>query len=202
LLHPLRWIRRIVTAVVLAALFYYAVCAVQVLTASRAPGAVAAAPRRPAVIVVSAGAQRRHGIGADLHLRLVHARALWIAHRVPRVVVCASSRAEANAAKAWLVAHGVATGDVALVFAAELPGQLHLVAVHLPYARHALVVADGWQTLWVTHVATWAGLTVVAAPVTPPHVSSFGKIDDVLVQAGAVAWGRIAGFGQTGFIAG
>ncbi len=194
--------RRIITLLVLAAVVYFAVCAVQVLTASRAPGAVAAAPRRPAVIVVSAGAESPHGIGADLHERLTHARELWLAHRAPRIVVCASTRAKAEADKAWLVRRKVPAGDVSLVFAAELPGQLHLVAADLPYARHALVVADGWQTLWVTKVAGWAGLTVVPSPVTPPDVSALGKAADVLLQASAVAWGRIAGFGQTGFIAG
>jgi hypothetical protein len=198
-LHPLRWIRRIISLVVLAAVSYYVVSGVQVVNASQAPEAGGLAPREPAVLVVSAGTAN---LDADLRLRLRHAADLRALGRVPAVVVACSDGAEARRETAFLVRHGVPARAVSSVVAPELPAQLQQLAARAGGRTGLLVVADSWQTLWVVHVAQSAGLKAVASPVTPPQNGILDEAGAVARQAAAVAWGRIAGFGSTGFIAG
>ncbi|HLI43001.1 MAG TPA: hypothetical protein VKU92_00835 [Acidimicrobiales bacterium] len=199
MLHPLRWIRRVISLIVLAAAAYYVVSGVQVVNASEAPQAAGIAPRAQAVVVVSAGTA---SLDADLRLRLRHAAQLRALGRAPAVVVACADGGEARRETAFLVRHGVPAGDVSSVVAPELPAQLHQLAARARGGTGVLVVADSWQTLWVVHVAQSAGLEAAASPVTPPRNGILDEARAVAVQAAAVAWGRIAGFASTGFIAG
>jgi hypothetical protein len=202
-LHPFRLVRRLVALVVLAAAAYYVVTAFQVVTASRAVGAANVGRRSAAIIVVGPGADGASAgvLTPDLRLRLRHAARLMAAHRAPVVILCDESAGAVATDKAYLVSRGVAAGRIETAVAAELPGEMHVAAGRLP-AHRAIVVADSWQTLWVTHVADSVGLTVVVSPVTPSDHSAAAEAGAVVVQAAAVAWGRIAGFAQTGFVAG
>lgn len=203
MLHPLRWIRRLVSLALLGMAVYYGVSAVQVATASRAPGAVGAAPREPFAVVVSAGAAPAGGgVGPELRRRLHHAARLRAAGRTAAIVVVAESRSEADGEVSYLRRDGVPAAAVSSVVASDLAAQLRRLVKVMPAPHRALVVADSWQTLWVTHVAGAAGLEVVASPVTPVHDGVLQEVSAVALQGAAVAWGRVAGFGSTGFIAG
>ncbi len=192
--------KRLIELVVLAAVSYYVVSGVQVVLASRAPGAVAAAPFRPAVIVAGTGTPSGP-LDADFRARLGHAVALRSADRARKVVVLCFSQPQAVRARLYLVSRKVPSPAISTYVAAELPGALHLYADSNP-PRKALLVADSWQIFWLGHLATAEGFHVVSSPVAPVSGGIGNEASTVAVQAAAVAWGRIAGFAQTGFIAG
>lgn len=186
---------------VLGAAAYFVVTGVQVVTASRAPGAAAAAPVEPAVVVIAPSGSPP-GITAEYEVRLDHAAALLHAGRAPRIVVAAGSRRQAEAGVRFLErSDHVAAGRVSLAEAGSVPAEVAAVA-RLDRLHRALVVCDSWQTLWVTHLATAAGMAVIASPVTPVAHGVLAEADAVARQAAAVAWGRIAGFSSSGFGAG
>lgn len=201
LLSPFRLVRRIIELVVLAVVVYLAISAVQVVTASRAPGAVSVAPREPVVVIVESGSTSGPVLTSDFTVRLHHALALYSDHRAPRLLVTGTSTKQALAGRGYLERHGVPASAISTVVATDVPWQLSSV-VSTRHVRRALVVADAWQTLWVTHVATSAGLEAVMSPVTAPGSGKLAEAGGVLIQASAVAVGRVAGFGRTGFIGG
>ncbi|MHB8458111.1 MAG: hypothetical protein ACYDBS_10565, partial [Acidimicrobiales bacterium] len=77
LFRPFRFVHRIVSLVVLAAVVYYAVSAVQVLTASRAPGAIGVGPREEVIIVVGPDVTSGKAISSSITERLLHGAALF-----------------------------------------------------------------------------------------------------------------------------
>ena len=184
-LNPFRWVRRILSLLVLVAAGYFIVTAVQVITASRAPSAVGVGRNEPAIVVVASS--------TDLKSRLNHASALRSAHRAPRIVIVATTSREVSTARRYLATHGVPPASVSAVVATDVPTGLADVA-RTRHLRRALVVADTWQTLWLTHVASAVGIRVVASPVSP-HESFATTAGTVAGQAATVAWGRIVGFG-------
>jgi hypothetical protein len=201
--HPLRWARRIISLLLLAAAAYYVITGAQVVTSSRSPGAVSAAPREPVVLVVSAGGEPAKGaqLTAELRARLEHAARLVREGHARRVVVCASTVAGARASEAYLASVGIGRASLGAVVAGDLSAQLRAYR-HSGGPQRAILVADSWQTLWVSHVAGAAGLTVFVSPIRPVDHSLPAELGSAAVQAAAVAWGRIGGFGDTGFIAG
>lgn len=193
-------LKRLVELVVLGAFAYFVVSGVQVVTASRAPGAVGAARVEPVLAVVAAGKPARP-LSSDFESRLDHAASLYQAGRAPRLVVLAASTLEAARARAFLAARGVPARAVSLAVAPAIPAQMSLLVREDP-PRRALVVADSWQTLWLTHLAGAKGLSVAVSPIVPPDGGAAHELESVAVQSAAVCWGRLAGFSQTGFIAG
>lgn len=197
-----RFIRRAIEIFILGVVAYYLVSGVQVVTASRAAGAVGAAPSEPVVLVVASGPTGGSApLGADFAARLGHAAALRTGGRSGRIVVLAGSQLQASKARQYLVSHGTPATAVSTLFAGEIPGAFHLYAKAHPPSS-ALLVSDSWQVLWLTHVASANGLKVTASPIDPTDGGVGNEAKTVAVQAAAVAWGRIVGFGQTGFIAG
>lgn len=195
-------LKRLVELVVLAAITYYLVGAVQVVLASRAPGAAGAAPVRPVAIVVGTGSAKPPlALDEDFKVRLDHGAALERAHRATRVVVLCSAPTQAAKARAFLVHLGVPASRISTYSAKEIPGAFHLYATK-GQPHEALLVADSWQIFWLGHVATAEGIDVAASPVAPVHGGIGNEAATVAVQGAAIAWGRIAGFAQTGFIAG
>ncbi len=181
----------------LGSVAYYVVTAVQVVTASRAPGAAAAAPVEPAVVVIAPSGSPP-GITAEYEVRLDHAAVLLRAGRAPRIVLAAGSRRQAELGARFLErSDHVAAGRVSVAEAGSVPAEV-AAAARLDRLHRALVVCDSWQTLWVTHLATAAGLEVVASPVTPVAHGVLAEADAVARQALDVAWGRIAGFSNSG----
>ncbi len=193
-------VKRLVQLVVLGAVSYFLVSGVQVVLASRTPGAVAAAPKRPVAIVAATGSASGP-LDADFSARLGHAAALAAAGRVGRVAVFATSEAQALRARAYLGHHGVPARDVSSFWARQLPGDFHLYD-RSKLSRQALLVSDSWQVLWLDHLAAADGVQVVASPIAPTNGGIGNEASTIALQAAAVCWGRIAGFTQTGFIAG
>ncbi|MHB1987254.1 MAG: hypothetical protein ACYCSF_04600 [Acidimicrobiales bacterium] len=202
ILSVFRLLRRLVGLVVLAAFTYLVVSSVQVLTSSRAPGAVGAGPNEPVIAVVASG-QSGGGapLSADFATRLSHAASLRSVGRAPRIIVLATSRAQALTATRFLESHGAPQASISSIIAPEVPEAFVQLRSADPSGR-AIVVGDRLQTLWLSHVAGTAGLSVIASPVSPPHSGIMSEIGAVARQGAAVAWGRLAGFARTGFIAG
>lgn len=194
--------KRIVTTIVIGAVAYYLVSAVQVVLASRVPGAVGAAPSRPIAIVVATGpATAPASPDADMVARLDHAVALRQAGRVNRIAVLAGSPAQAAAARTYLSHHGTPAAAISAYVAKEVPGQFQHYASH-GGPKQAVLVADSWDVLWLSHVAGAAGVQVALSPIAPVSGGIGNEAKTVSLQGAAVAWGRIVGFAQTGFIAG
>lgn len=197
-----RILRRLVELFVLVLVAYYVISGIQVVTSSRAPGAVGTGPDEPVVAVVASGPSAGTApLSADFAARLDHAISLRSAHRAPRIVVLANSARQAANADSYLVHHGASEATVASVVGSDTPAAFVGFAAKDPGHR-AIVVADTWDTLLVTHLASAAGLTVAVSPAVPPDDGTFNEISSVAGQAAAVGWGRIAGWDKTGFVAG
>jgi hypothetical protein len=190
--------KRVVSTIIIGAVAYYLVSAVQVVLASRAAGAVGAAPKRPIALVVATGPATPD---PDMTARLDHATALRQAGRVSRIAVLADSPAQAVAARAYLSHHGTPAGAVSTYVAKEIPGQFQNYVNHNG-PKEATVVCDSWDVFWLSHVAEAVGIHVAASPIPPVAAGIGNEAKTVSIEGAAVAWGRIAGFTQTGFIAG
>jgi hypothetical protein len=201
-----RWFRRLIYLVVMVAFIYLVVTSIQVVTASRvlhAPSAVAPAD----AIVVIGSATPPSGISADLRARCEQGVALFDAHKAPVVIVTggpagAGDPTEASVAETYLHHHGVA--KVEEVPGATIPAQLGAAETLLSGdpGRSVILVADPLQTKWLRGVAAAEKLTAEVSPGPAPKGTFWGDVGVIWNQSLAVAFGRIVGYGHTGWIGG
>ncbi|MGH9297813.1 MAG: hypothetical protein ACRDZP_07550 [Acidimicrobiales bacterium] len=206
-----RWFRRLLYLAVGVAIAYLVVTGVQVLTASRAPSVPGAVDRASAIVVVADAAPgQKKAPSSDLAARCNHALELRTAHKSALVIVVApsgraskTSRNESAVAVAYLESRKVPARSIRAVVGGDVPAGLRVVASRFPAKRHdsVIIVGDSVQTLWLEHVARAVGLKAQMSP-SSPHLSVLQKIGGIAIQAAAVAWGHLFGFGETGWIAG
>lgn len=211
-----RLVRRIAYLLVTAALVYYLVCAGQVLAASRASETVAAAPRSAAVVVVSPPGNATAGGGSGVEgslpsrdYRALLERAVALLHdkKAPRVILLTTTAGTATAGRRYLSKQGVASKRIFAVTAAQLPAAFRSLRKGLPAGvpqsrAEVIVVTNSLDALLVDHLVPLARVRANVSSVSTPGEGPGGVAASVALQAGAIAWGRLAGFAQTGFIVG
>jgi len=205
-LRVFRWIRRLVYLVVVVAFVYLVVSSAQVVLASRST--VSAAQAKPAAAIVVIGSATGPGpLSSDLTLRCREAVALYQSGRARLVITTGASSSagaatEASAAAACLRARGV--HNVTLVPVSPIPSQLSSIAKLLPASDggRVILVADPLQTKWLTELATAEKLHARVVAVPAPKGSFWGDIGTIWGQAVDVAFGRLVGYQNTGWIGG
>jgi uncharacterized SAM-binding protein YcdF (DUF218 family) len=185
---------RLVGLVLVAAVGYVAVTFVQVWSASRQDDA-----RRADAIVVLGAAQYDCEPSPVLRRRLDHAFDLYDRGLAPSIVVTGGKRdgdrcTEAETSAGYLEEQGVDPG--ALMLEAEGTSSWEsLVAaaemLHELDATEVVLVTDGYHALRVRAIAEELGLDASVSP-----SGGGGSIGDFIEETGAVAVGRIIGFGR------
>lgn len=194
LFAPLRWLRRIVSLIVLAGVAYLAVSGYDVVQAARHLPQTAAAVRPVDAIVVLGAPLVGRVPGPELVARLEEARALYEAGSAPRLIVAGTA-----AARSWLAAGGVPAAAVSLVVGPGAPSALSQVAALLGPGSRVVVVTDALDALYVERLGSGVGLsTQVAAAVgsarsLPSLVTDVGPL---WRETSAVAVGRVIGYGR------
>ena len=203
-----RIFRRVVYLVVAAAFIYLVVTSVQVVAASRAPTAVAAAVPSSAIVAVGTPSGP-HGVTADLHARCNQAVALFKGKRARVVITTGGRPSAADPVEAAVLAHcvesyGVPRRDVEEIAVNGLPAQLHAVSLSDSASSGArvIIVADPLETKWVLGVAAAEGLKASVSPDPAPKPSIWSTLGKVWSQSLAVGFGRIFGYANTGWVSG
>jgi uncharacterized SAM-binding protein YcdF (DUF218 family) len=189
-----RWLWRGLLVVLAAGLAYLAVTFVQVWLASRRDGA-----RSADAIVVLGAAQYDCAPSPVLEQRLDHTLDLYRDGVAGRIVVTGGRRSgdrctEARSSAEYLMAEGVPEADLlredngtnsweSLAAASRILRDEGLTRV--------VLVTDGYHALRVQAIAGELGLD---ATVSPSHRG--GSVRDLIEETGAVAVGRVVGFGR------
>ncbi len=199
-LRWLRWIRRLLSLVVLAAFVYLVISSVQVVGASRTTLAAEKAQKADAVVVIGTSP------GDDLTLRCEDAVTLVRAGRAPMVITTGPAPSHGGTSEAAVVAkclksHGIT--HVVTVPLSPIPTQLAYVARHLVASGHRVIlVADPLQTKWLSELAAAEGLKAQVVAVPAPKGGFWDDVGTIWGQSVALAIGRIVGFPHTGWIGG
>lgn len=203
-----RWFRRTVYVLLAAAVAYLVVTSVQVVSASRVPGAVTAVQPASAIVVVGTAAGRS-GLSPDVRARCGQAAALYRARRAAHVVATGGRPAtgdpvEAAVLGSCLAKEGVPRRALSELPVADVPGQFQAVAQLYPKSGGAtvIVVADPLETKWLLALASASGLAAVVSPAPAPREGFLSTVDAIWKQALAVGVGRIAGYSHTGWVSG
>lgn len=198
--------RRLVYLVAAAVFLYLVVTSVQVVAASRAPTAVAAAVPSSAIVVVGT-ASGPHAVSTDLKARCNQAVALFNGHRARTVITTGGTPSATDPVEAAVLAHciesnGVPRRDVRQIAVNGLPAQLQEVSQSYPASSGAkvIIVADPLETKWVLGVAEAEGLKATVSPDPAPRPSIWSTIGKVWWQSVAVGFGRVFGYGNTGWV--
>lgn len=204
----MRWTGRVLIILLAVVFAYFVITSVQVVTASRAPRAVGAAPKSSAIVVVGTAAGHT-GVSIDVRARCSQAAALWHGHRSVHVVTTggrpsAGEPVEATVLATCLVRNGVPQKDILQLPVSGVPAQLQAVAELYPASahRHVLVVADPIETKWLLAVAAASGLSATASPAPAPKSGFWSSVGGIWNQAVAVGLGRIIGYQHTTWVSG
>jgi hypothetical protein len=206
----LKWALKILALVVVALFVYLIISVVQVLGASDAsqvPSAVA--PAAAIVVITPPGSTAT--LSPDDTNRLEQALSLFTARppRAPMVVLTGagcqpglSTGATLVAAEtAYLEKQGMHASEIRTVTGCGDPAAMTSVDKLVGHADggKVIIVADPLSSLRLRSIASGAGLTPEISPATPPSRSFWTDVGQVWRQASAVAFGRVLGFGSTGW---
>ncbi|HWB67094.1 MAG TPA: YdcF family protein [Mycobacteriales bacterium] len=172
----LRWVARVVLALVLFCLTYVVYVAAHIWWIARQDEH----PRSDAIVVL--GASQYNGKPSPVFAaRLAHAAALFREHVAPRVVTVGGKQpgdrfTEAQSGLDFLVTHGVPQADIVAVPTGS-DTLRSLEAVHAAYRSHdwhsAVIVTDPWHCLRARTMARDLGLDANTSPErTGPAVDS------------------------------
>ncbi|MDA8057109.1 MAG: YdcF family protein [Actinomycetota bacterium] len=192
----LRFVLRIVVLVVVAAVVYVGVTAVQVWLTGRHYD-----PHPAQAIVVMGAAQYDGSPSPDLRARLDEALLLWRQHLAPLVAVTGSKQpgdqyTEAQAGATYLELHGVPAADVLEAGGRDSWSNL-ADAAPLLTARHAtdvLLVTDPFHEDRSLAIATDVGLHASPTPTQTSPIRGWSVVPYYAKEAVGVALGRIIGF--------
>ncbi|MGC8463118.1 MAG: YdcF family protein [Acidimicrobiales bacterium] len=192
----LRFVLRLVVLVVVAAVVYVGVTAVQVWLTGRHYD-----PHPAQAIVVMGAAQYDGTPSPDLRARLDEALLLWRQHLAPLIAVTGSKQpgdqyTEAQAAATYLELHGVPAADVLEAGGRDSWSNL-ADAAPLLQARHAtdvLLVTDPFHEDRSLAIATDVGLHASPTPTQTSPIRGWSVVPYYAKEAVGVALGRIIGF--------
>ncbi len=192
----LRFVLRIIVLVVMAAVVYVGVTAVQVWLTGRHYD-----PHPAQAIVVMGAAQYDGSPSPDLRARLDEALLLWRQHLAPLVAVTGSKQpgdqyTEAQAGATYLELHGVPAADVLEAGGRDSWSNL-ADAAPLLTARHAtdvLLVTDPFHEDRSLAIATDVGLHASPTPTQTSPIRGWSVVPYYAKEAVGVALGRIIGF--------
>ena len=192
----LRFVLRIVVLVVVAAVVYVGVTAVQVWLTGRHYD-----PHPAQAIVVMGAAQYDGSPSPDLRARLDEALLLWRQHLAPLIAVTGSKQpgdqyTEAQAGATYLELHGVPAADVLEAGGRDSWSNL-ADAAPLLTARHAtdvLLVTDPFHEDRSLAIATDVGLHASPTPTQTSPIRGWSVVPYYAKEAVGVALGRIIGF--------
>lgn len=205
-LAPLRWALRLPKLAVLGAAAYVVVSGVQVVTASRQAPSTAAVGKAAAIVVLPAPLEGS-APSADLLGRLQEALAL-ARQKVATKVIVAGAPAHAGApspsavAKSWLVARGVAAGDVLALSSSTSTATLSAVAAVVGPQARIVAVTDAMDALFTRGAASTEGLTAVVVPAAGSTSIATSDLGPLWRQATGVAVGRVIGYSRATWASG
>lgn len=204
----LKWLRRLLVVALAAALVYLLVTSVQVITAARvtrSPGAVSPAS---AIVVIGSTSGGTH-LSTDATARCAQAALLYDDKRAKRVVATGGKQAPGDLTERVLLAscmeqRGVPKRVIGFVSAGTVTGQLNLVAARFPRSKGdaVILVADPLETKWLEGLASSAHVSAAVSPAPAPRRTFWSTIGQVWAQTIAVGYGRIFGYGGTGWVKG
>ncbi|PIE34258.1 MAG: hypothetical protein CSA55_01270 [Ilumatobacter coccineus] len=195
---PLRW-WKVLVAVLVVLVAYYAVTFVQVVTTGRQHGA------GPADVIVVMGAAQYDGRPSWIFAnRLDHAAALWSEGVAPQIVVVGGRRggdrfSEGEAGRTYLIANGIP--DTAVVGIGEGATTYESLKAAAPVltsdpGNKVVIVTDPYHALRAVATARQLGVNASAAATPTTYLSGGAQFRRQAAEAGVVALGRVVGFGR------
>jgi len=197
ILHPFRWIKRIVLVIVVGIVAYLGVTFVQVWLASRHDDA------RPAQAIVVLGAAQYNGVPSPvLRARLDHAADLFQQHVADVVVVTGGKQpgdttTEASASAHYLASKGVPDSQVLRENTGRNSWQsLAAASVFLKKdgRTNVVLVSDPFHSARIVAIAHEVGLNAHASPTRTSPIKGTDALGHMAKETVEVAIGRIIGF--------
>lgn len=190
----LRWTFRLAVLAGILLIGYVGVTFAQVWRASQRDGA-----RSTDAIVVLGAAQYDCQPSPVLQRRLDHALALYGQGRAPVIVVTGGKQdgdrcTEAESSAQYLQVEGVPSSALLLETGGRNSWESLVAAANLLYERgetDVVLVTDGYHALRVNAIADELGLRATVSP-----SGGGGSVRDFVEETGAVAVGRVIGFGR------
>jgi hypothetical protein len=193
-----RWFRRLVYLIILAIFVYLVITSVQVISASTTGNKLPTITGTPVIVVVGGATGAK--ISDDLAQRCDLAYALYKNHHA-HILIVTGEHSTAVAA-AYLSKKGIKS--VRQVPDGEIPSQLGTVASMLSPAERqdVVMIIDPLQNKWLGNVASTEGLRAQIADAPAPKQSFWQDAQTIWGQSLAVGFGRIFGYGSSGWLGG
>ena len=217
LFAPIRWLYKLVRLIVIGAIIYVIVSAVQVVQASNVPGAPPVVTTTQSAIVTVIPSTTS-ALTPDTTNRLEEASLLLEGRVAGRIIVVRigvltphsvnqvprlSAETSLQSSSAFLVAQGVPRRDIRQVASASVYDGFVAVSRLLPHNHHVIVITDGLDALWTEHAAAGARLDArIVRPANSPNRLFIFEFGSLWRQATGVAAGRVIGFGNTSWVNG
>lgn len=195
---PLRFLLRIVSAIVSLLVIYFAVTFIQIwLTGHEHSSKDAQA------ILVFGTTEDNGSPSTELRARLTHTLALWNEHRAPWIAVTGGKRkgdvySEAGVSATFLESHGVPTSKILVGSGSDTWQNVSTVLTQL-HAHHivtVLAVTDPFHEDRAMAIASSQGLHPYPSPVGNSPTVKFSLWKYYAKETLAVGVGRIIGYGR------
>jgi uncharacterized SAM-binding protein YcdF (DUF218 family) len=195
---PLRFVLRIVSAIVGLSVIYFAVTFVQIWLTGHEHS------NRNAQALLVFGTTEDNGLpSAELRARLTHTLALWNEHRAPWIAVTGGKQkgdvyTEAGVSATFLESHGVPTAKILIGSGSDTWQNVSTVVSELR-AHHivtVLAVTDPFHEDRAMAISSSQGLTPYPSPVGNSPTVKFSLWKYYAKETLAVGVGRIIGYGR------
>jgi uncharacterized SAM-binding protein YcdF (DUF218 family) len=211
-LRIVKWVLKIAALAALALFVYLVISVVQVLGASEVPQVPSAVADAASIVVISPPGHTSTLSTDDVN-RLEQALSLFTARKAPMVVLTGGTATGAVAADGpppttevgaevqFLEKQGLKAVSIDQVAGSDDPSSMAALKKLVGHADggKVIIVADPLSSLRLRATAAGAGLSPEISPATPPASSFWNDVSQVWRQASAVAFGRVFGFGSTGW---
>lgn len=198
LLLPFKIAFRILALIIVAAIIYLIVSAVQVVLAGRVSSSTAAPGDAAAIVVIGGPTSGQHD--PALLARLDQALALYDGRRAPLVVdiapmPSASAPGSLSFEGSFFRSHGVPESALRAT-EGSVAAALGDVSDLLGANKNVILVSDAVNVAVSLHEASAAGLIAIASPPPSSKVAAYSEVAPLWRNASALAAGRIIGYGR------
>jgi uncharacterized SAM-binding protein YcdF (DUF218 family) len=190
----------LVGLVIVGALVYVIVCAVQIATNSGLAAAPTSVGPVQAIVVMGAPAAGTQP-SSDMLGRLRQGLLLYKSHRAPGIVVTGSlgpagEPSTTSIESSWLRQNGVPKTSIEIVQASGVTQSLFQASALIGSGTRTIIVTDAVDALYDKAAATSLGLNTQISPAVGSKKAFFTELEALFREASALAAGRVVGYAR------